>query len=41
MEGFILNKLDEVQGNEKYPVEVSNRFEALKDLDTDVEVNSA
>jgi hypothetical protein len=27
-------------GKEKYSVEVSNRFAALEDLDTEVEINS-
>jgi hypothetical protein len=34
---FNLKKLNEVEGKEKYPVEVSNRFE---DLDAEVEINS-
>jgi 50S ribosomal subunit-associated GTPase HflX len=34
-------KLNQVEGKEKYRVEVSNKFEALKDLDADVEINSA
>jgi hypothetical protein len=41
MERFNLKKLDEVQGKEKYRVEVSNRFAALEDLDAEVEINSA
>jgi hypothetical protein len=41
MERFNLNKLNEVEGKEKYHIEVSNRFVALKDLDTEVEINSA
>jgi hypothetical protein len=41
MEGFNLKKLNEVEGKEQYHVEVSNRFPALEDLDTEVEVNSA
>jgi hypothetical protein len=32
MEGFNLKKLNEVEGKEKYRVEVSNRFAALEDL---------
>jgi hypothetical protein len=30
-----------VEGKEQYHVEVSNRFAALEDFDTDVEINSA
>jgi hypothetical protein len=41
MERFNLEKLNEVEGKEQYNVEVSNRFAALKDLDTEVEINSA
>jgi hypothetical protein len=41
MERFNLKKLIEVEGKEKYRVEVSNRFPALKDLDTEEEINSA
>jgi hypothetical protein len=38
-----LNVLNEVEGKEKYVyrAEVSNRFEALEDLDTEVDINSA
>jgi hypothetical protein len=38
---FNLKKLDEVEGKEQYRVELSNRFAALEDLDTEVEINSA
>jgi hypothetical protein len=41
MERFYLKKLNEVEGKEQYRVEVSNRFVALEDLDTEVEINSA
>jgi hypothetical protein len=41
MESFNLKKLNEVGGKEQFRVEVSNRFEALEDLDTEVEINSA
>jgi hypothetical protein len=41
VERFNLKKLNEVRGKEKYRVEVSNRFAALEDLDTKVEINSA
>jgi hypothetical protein len=41
MERFNLKKLNEVEGKEKYHIEVSNRFGALEDLDAEVEINSA
>jgi hypothetical protein len=41
MERFNLKKLNEIEGKEQYRVEVSNRFAALKDMDTEVEINSA
>jgi protein associated with RNAse G/E len=37
MERFNLKKLNEAEGEEKYCVEVSNRFQAL---DAEVEINS-
>jgi hypothetical protein len=40
MERFNLKKLNEVEGKEKYRVEVSNKFAALEDLDTEVEINT-
>jgi hypothetical protein len=40
MERFNLKKLNEVEGKEKYRVEVSNRFAALEDLDAKVEINT-
>jgi hypothetical protein len=40
MERFNPKKLNEVDGKEKYCVEVQNRFEALEDLDAKVEMNS-
>jgi hypothetical protein len=40
METFILNRLNEVEGKEKYRVEVSNRFAALEDSDTEVKINT-
>jgi hypothetical protein len=40
MERFNLKKLNEVEGKEKYRVEVSNRFAALEDLDAEVEFNN-
>jgi hypothetical protein len=41
MERFNLKKLNEVEGQEQYRVEVSNRFAALEDLDAEVEINNA
>jgi hypothetical protein len=41
MERFNLKKLNEVEAKEKYHAEVSLRFAALEDLDTEVEINSA
>jgi hypothetical protein len=41
MEMFNLKMLHEVEGKEKYRVEVSNRFATLEDLDTEVEISSA
>jgi hypothetical protein len=40
-EKFNLKKLNEVGGKEQYHVEISNKFAALKDLDTEVEIKSA
>jgi hypothetical protein len=41
MKGFSLNTLNEVDGEEKYRFEVSNRFAVLEDLDAKVDINSA
>jgi hypothetical protein len=41
MERFNLKKLNEVEGKEKYHVEVSNRFAALEDLNAEVDINNA
>jgi hypothetical protein len=41
MERFNLKKLNEVEGKEQYRVEISNRFAALKILDTEVDVIKA
>jgi hypothetical protein len=41
MERLNLKKLKDVEGKEQFRVEVSNRFAALEDLDTEVEINSA
>jgi hypothetical protein len=38
MDRFNLKKLNEVEGKEKYRVEVSKRFTALEDLDAEVEI---
>jgi hypothetical protein len=40
METFNL-KLKEVEGNEQYHVEISNRFAALENLDAEVDINRA
>jgi uncharacterized metal-binding protein YceD (DUF177 family) len=37
---FDLMKLNEVESKEKHRAEVSNRFAALKDFDSEVEINS-
>jgi hypothetical protein len=41
MERFNLKKLNDVERKEQFRVEVSNRFAALEDLDTKVEINGA
>jgi hypothetical protein len=41
MERFNLKKLSEVKGKEQYHVEISNRFAALENLDTEGDVNRA
>jgi hypothetical protein len=41
MERFNPKKLNEVENKEQYHVEVSNRFAASKDLQAEVEINSA
>jgi hypothetical protein len=41
MERFNLKKLNEVEGKEKYRIEVSNKFVALAESDADMEINSA
>jgi hypothetical protein len=41
MERFNLKKLNEVESKDQYRAEVSNRFAALKDLDVQVDINSA
>jgi hypothetical protein len=37
----MLKELNEVQGKEKYLVEISNRFTALENLDAEVDNNRA
>jgi hypothetical protein len=41
MERFSLNKLNDVEGREQYPVKFSNRFAALQNLDAEVIINRA
>jgi hypothetical protein len=41
VEMFNLKKLNEVEGKEKFRVEVSNRFGALEDLNVEVEIISS
>jgi hypothetical protein len=41
MERFNLKRLKDAEGKEKYSVEISNRFAATEDLDTEVKINSA
>jgi hypothetical protein len=41
MERFILNKLNEIEGKEQYRVEISGRFAALENSDTEVDISTA
>jgi hypothetical protein len=41
IERFNLKKLNEVEGKEQYHVKILNRFAALENLDTEVDVNKA
>jgi hypothetical protein len=41
MERFNLRKWNEVEGKEQYRVEISNRFSALENVDTEVDINRA
>jgi hypothetical protein len=41
MEKFNFNKIKEVELKEQYRVEISNRFAALEELDTEVDINRA
>jgi hypothetical protein len=38
-ERFNLKKLNEVEGRDQYPPEISGRFAALENLDTEVNIN--
>jgi hypothetical protein len=40
MERFNLKELNDIEGKEQFRVEVSNRFAALEDWDTEMEINS-
>jgi hypothetical protein len=39
MDRFNLKKLNEVDGNEQYRNEISHRFTALENIDTEVDIN--
>jgi hypothetical protein len=43
MEKFSVKKLNEVEGRQQYEycVEISNRYTALENLDTEVDINRA
>jgi hypothetical protein len=41
MERFSLKKLNDIEDKEKYCVEISYRYSALEDLDTEVKINTA
>jgi hypothetical protein len=41
MKRLNFKKLNEVEGKEQCPVENSNRFAALENLDTEVDINRA
>jgi hypothetical protein len=41
MERFNLKKLNEVEGEEQYRVEIWNRFAALENLDAEVDIDGA
>jgi hypothetical protein len=38
MEKFNLKKLNEVEGKEQYLTEITNRFAALENIDTEVDI---
>jgi hypothetical protein len=39
LEKFIIKTLKEVQGRKQYRVEISKRFAALENLDSEVDIN--
>jgi hypothetical protein len=41
MESFNFKKLNDAESKEQFRVVVSNRFTALEDLETEVEINNA
>jgi hypothetical protein len=41
MERFILKKLNKVEGKDQYCVEITNKFAALENLDSEVDINRA
>jgi hypothetical protein len=41
IERLNLKKLNEVEGKEKYRVEISNKFTALENIDAEVDINRA
>jgi hypothetical protein len=41
MERLNLKKLNMIEGKEQYRIEISNRFAALENLDTEVDINRA
>jgi hypothetical protein len=38
---YNLKTLNDIEGKEQFRIEVQNRFAALEDLDTEVEINTA
>jgi hypothetical protein len=40
IEKFNLKKLNKIEGKEQYRVEITNRFAALENLDTQVDINT-
>jgi hypothetical protein len=41
LERFDLKKHDDIEVNEKYQIEISNRFSALESLDKSFDINNA
>jgi hypothetical protein len=41
MEKFNVKNLNEVEGKEKYRVEISNKFTAVENLDAEADINKA